>query len=124
MNKTSLKIHLIFVVKYRKKLLVPLGETMKNIFSEISKEKDFTIEIMEVDKDHIHSIIDFSPTVSVAQITRYLKQVSTIRIWKLYFPLLSKHFRKGRTFWSDGYFACTIGNASTETVRKYIESQG
>ena len=35
-----------------------------------------------------------------------------------------KHFWKERTFWSDGYFCCTIGNASQETIRQYIESQG
>ncbi|MEA2061294.1 MAG: transposase, partial [Thermodesulfobacteriota bacterium] len=27
-------------------------------------------------------------------------------------------------FWSDGYFCCSIGNASIDAVRKYIESQG
>jgi len=26
--------------------------------------------------------------------------------------------------WSDGYFCCTIGNASQETIRGYIASQG
>ncbi|MEA2058961.1 MAG: transposase, partial [Thermodesulfobacteriota bacterium] len=26
--------------------------------------------------------------------------------------------------WSDGYFCCSIGNASIDAVRKYIESQG
>ncbi|WP_425484220.1 transposase [Desulfobacter latus] len=27
-------------------------------------------------------------------------------------------------FWSDGYFCCSLGNASIKTVREYIESQG
>ena len=50
---------------------------------------------------------------------RKLKQESTILLWK-YNPLyLSKH-----TFWSDGYFACSIGEANPETIRKYIENQG
>lgn len=29
-----------------------------------------------------------------------------------------------KTFWSDGYFVSSIGNASPATVRKYIENQG
>jgi putative transposase len=37
---------------------------------------------------------------------------------------LKRHFWKERTFWSDGYFCCTIGNASQETIRHSIESQG
>ncbi|WP_261875584.1 transposase [Vibrio rarus] len=31
---------------------------------------------------------------------------------------------KKRTFGSDGYFVCSVGNASADTVRKYIEDQG
>ncbi|MCD5415009.1 MAG: transposase, partial [Clostridiales bacterium] len=27
-------------------------------------------------------------------------------------------------FWSDGYFACSVGNVSRETIQKYIKSQG
>ncbi|MBC7010447.1 transposase, partial [Pseudoalteromonas sp. BZK2] len=26
--------------------------------------------------------------------------------------------------WSDGYFVCSVGNASAETIRKYIQEQG
>lgn len=29
-----------------------------------------------------------------------------------------------RTFWSDGYFLCSIGEASLETTRQYILTQG
>ncbi|EJI3144877.1 transposase, partial [Campylobacter coli] len=27
-------------------------------------------------------------------------------------------------FWSDGYFACSVGEATPETIKKYIENQG
>ena len=37
---------------------------------------------------------------------------------------LKFHFWKERTFWSDGYFACTTGDASTEVVENYIKEQG
>ncbi|MBP0058425.1 transposase, partial [Anaerobutyricum soehngenii] len=26
--------------------------------------------------------------------------------------------------WSDGYFACSIGEVSSATIQKYIENQG
>ena len=29
-----------------------------------------------------------------------------------------------KTFWSDGYFCCSIENASIDAVRKYIATQG
>ncbi|MEA1974640.1 MAG: transposase, partial [Bacillota bacterium] len=36
---------------------------------------------------------------------------------------LKNHFWKERTFWSDGYFACSIGNVSKEAIERYIEEQ-
>ena len=41
-----------------------------------------------------------------------------------YSGFLTKHFWKEHTFWSDGYFVCSIGEANPDTIRKYIESQG
>ena len=31
---------------------------------------------------------------------------------------LAKFFWKEKTFWSDGYFSCSIGNVSKETIEK------
>jgi len=31
---------------------------------------------------------------------------------------------KENTFWSDGYFVCSTGDANMETIKKYIEEQG
>jgi len=37
---------------------------------------------------------------------------------------LSKHFWKEKTFFTDGYFVSTIGEVSSETLKKYIQNQG
>lgn len=116
--------HLIFVCKYRKKLLIRYGDFVKSTFEEIGAKSDFMFEEMEVDQDHIHCLVKGEPSVSPLAIVRRLKQESTIRLWRTYEKQLKKHFWKERTFWSDGYFCCTIGNASQEVIRKYIESQG
>ena len=42
-------IHLIFVCKYRKKLLVNFGTEIKQIFEIIAKENRFNIIEMEVE---------------------------------------------------------------------------
>ncbi len=125
-SKYMLMVHLIFVTKYRKQLLVKYSGEMKEVLRNISEEKNFEIIMMEVDKDHIHLLIGYSPTQSVVSIVKLLKQMSTYRIWRqndnhIY---LSKQFWKEKTFWSDGYFACSIGNVSKETIQNYIQSQG
>ncbi len=37
---------------------------------------------------------------------------------------LKNHFWKEHTLWSDGYFACSVGNACKETIERYIANQG
>ena len=122
-SKFLIIYHIIFVVKYRKKLLGAYGDNIKNLVLEIADHSDFLISELEVDKDHLHLMIESDPKLSPLQIVRRLKQESTVRLWQHY-PELKNHFWKENTFWSDGYFCSSIGNASIETVRKYIESQG
>ena len=120
-----LKAHLILVTKYRKVLLVNnLNEQMKEIIYNISKKSKFIIEVMETDMNHLHMIISYPPTLSISSIVRKLKQESTNKIWQIYEKDLQNEFWKEHTFWSDGYFVCSIGNASINTVKKYIELQG
>ena len=124
-SKYYLKVHLIFVCKYRKKLLINnFDNIVKNIILEISYRSNFIIDILETDEDHIHMLISYPPKLSVTSIVRKLKQETTIYLWKNYPKFLSKHFWKEHTFWSDGYFACSIGEANPETIKRYIENQG
>ena len=119
-------VHLIFVCKYRKNLLISLGTNMRQLMFDIAEENDFDIIEMELDKNHIHLLISYNPTQSILEIVRLLKQISTYRIWRMNdnHCFLQKHFWKEHTFWSDGYFACSIGNVSKEIIEKYIQNQG
>jgi len=125
-SKYLIKYHLIIVCKYRKKLLTGIiDDDIKNICFDISKMEDtkFDIEVMETDKDHLHLLIDCEPTISATSIVSRLKQISTIRIWKLHQEELKKEFWVENTFWSDWYFVCSIWEANDKTIRKYIEEQ-
>jgi putative transposase len=124
-TKHCLKIHLIFVCKYRKSLLVDdLDDDMKKILHNIATKSDFKIEVMESDINHVHLLIRYIPRLSISSIVQKLKQQSTKEIWLLYSSFLTKQFWLEKTFWSDGYFACSIGEASSETIRNYILNQG
>jgi len=125
-SKHYLKCHLIFVCKYRKKLLVgQLKEDMRSILLNITSNSDFEIEVFESDLDHIHFLIRYIPRLSITSIVRKLKQESTYHIWHSpHRSFLFKHFWRERTFWSDGYFVCSIGEASPDTIRQYILTQG
>jgi putative transposase len=124
-SKHYLKCHLIFVCKYRKKLLISqLNDDIKRIFQSIADGSDFEIEVFESDIDHIHFLIRYIPRLSIAQIVRRLKQESTRQIWLLHPVALRKEYWYKDMFWSDGYFVCSIGEASPDTIHEYILSQG
>lgn len=124
MHKTKLQAHLVFCVKYRKKILKSYGRDVKRIFEIIANNSDFSISTQEIDSDHIHCLVLYDPKISISQIVRKLKQDSTRQLWNQFPNDLRQHFWKANIFWSSGYFATSIGDASEETIRKYIESQG
>ena len=127
-SKYLIMYHIIFVCKYRKKLLITLGDEIKNIIFDIQKKysDEFEIIEMEVDKDHIHILIETNPKTNLLKLIKNLKQITTYRIWRQNnnHLLLSKYFWLEKTFWSDGYFCCTIDNVSKSIIEKYIQNQG
>ena len=123
--KFYLKAHVIFATKYRRTILVGnVGLQTKNIMFDISNESDFEIEDMEIDKNHIHLLISYSPSYSISQIVNRLKSLSTNRIWKSHENILRKYYWYRNLFWSDGYFVCSIGEANPNTIKQYILTQG
>ena len=123
-SKFLLLFHTVFVYKYRKRLLVKLGDEIKSILYNVASKSDFVIETLEVDIDHIRILINSVPELSPLSTVKRLKSISTYKIWISNFDYLRKHFWIEHTFWSDGYFISSIGNASENTIRDYINSQG
>ena len=79
---------------------------------------------METDQNHVHFLIRYIPRWSIAQIVRRLKQESTRQIWLLHSTSLRKQYWYKDMLLNDGYFVCSIGEASPDTVREYILNQG
>ena len=124
-NKNLLMIHLILVTKYRKQILKNIIDTdVKKYIYEICVRKHWYIRRMQSDKDHIHILLQYNPTDSVSNIVATIKQYSTYHMWAIHASALHKHYWKEHTFWSDGYFACSIGRVSQATIEHYIENQG
>src|SRR6056297_2261214 len=119
-SKYLILYHIILVTKYRKRILNLIN--IKSIFRDIERNSNFDIIEMEVDIDHIHFLIKSCPKYSISQIIRRLKQLSTFKVWKTYYTILYNYYWKRRILWSDGYFICTIGNVSKNTIQKYIKS--
>jgi putative transposase len=96
---------------------------VKQKILDIANTRGYEIIAMETDKDHIHFVLSYA-TDRVCDIVKIVKQETTYYLWQKYNLVLSKQYWKKKIFWSDGYFACSIGEVSSATIQKYIESQG
>lgn len=98
-SKHNLKIHLILVCKYRKKLLTnKVNDDIKNIIRNIEKTSDFEIIEMETDKDHIHLMIQYLPKIAVSAIVNRIKSVTTYHIWRKTITSYPNTFGKKKHF--------------------------
>ena len=80
--KDLISLHLILVVKYRKQLLQgEVGDFVKLKIIEIVSRSEFDVEVIEVDKVHIHILVTISPTICAASYIRRIKQSSTQSLW-------------------------------------------
>lgn len=121
--KYLIQYHIIWCPKFRFAVLSDDIETsLKDILIKISQRYNFQIIEMEVMPDHIHLFISVKPTIAPVDIIRTLKSISAIKLFKKY-PKLKQFYSKCGSLWSKGYFVSSVGQASSETIKKYIEAQ-
>lgn len=88
------------------------ADDVKQFLYDASKRYGYEIIQMETDKDHVYILLGYSPNMSVSDIVRHLKQYSTYWMWHYHKDYLSTQYWKRKILWSDGYFACSIGQVS------------
>jgi len=124
-RKFDLKARLVFVTKHGKRLLFgTVDETLKDSITRMAEERGWDIAAMETSADHIHLLPSYDTTEGACDIAKALKQQTTADPWARHGSWLAKKYWRRRIFWSDGHFACSIGEVSEATIRLYIENQG
>jgi len=92
---------------------------LQGLFYEACTVNWWWIEEIKVLEDHVHFMIQIQPTDCIADVVNKLKGGSS-RVLRKEFPELEE-FLWGDSFWSDGYFAETVGAASYAQVKTYIK---
>ena len=112
------------MTKYRKPLLSGnVSSGVKTIFYTVAEKNNCKILAMETDVDHIHVLLEYDTTERICDIVKELKQKSTYYLWGQFANVLKSEYLKKIIFWSDGYFACSIGEVSESTIQHYIKNQ-
>ena len=112
---TDLKYHVIWVTKYRYKILRgDIAERARDLLRQICMAREVTIIRGAVSPDHVHMLVAAPP-----QLVQFLKGRSS-RLLQQEFPALRKW---GQHLWARGYYCASVGAVDEKTIREYIENQ-
>ena len=123
-NVTVLLYHLVFPAKYRR---VVFDKGVDRALTEVCLEieKRYEVKFLEIgtDEDHVHFLVQSVPTYSISKLVRQVKSLTARHIFSRC-PHVKKQLWGGE-FWSDGFFASTVGKHGDETmIGKYVRDQG
>jgi putative transposase len=123
-NVTVLLYHLVFPTKYRRVVIDDfVDKTINDICLEI--EKRYQIHFLEIgtDKDHMHLLVQSVPTYNITKLVTMIKSITAREVFKKH-PEVKKQLWGGE-FWTDGYFASTVGKHGNENmISNYVKNQG
>jgi putative transposase len=111
-------------VKYRRVLLDrDVVEIIRDTAIGIQERYEIEIEQMGMDNDHIHLLCGAHPKIAAGRIVQIFKSITGREIFRRK-PAVKKDLWGGE-FWSDGYYAATVGERGNwNSVERYIVSQG
>ncbi len=123
-NVTVLIYHLVLPAKYRRVVFDDhVDEALKEVCLDI--EKRYQIKFLEIgtDEDHVHFLVQSVPTYNVTKIVTMIKSLTAREVFKRC-PQVKKKLWGGE-FWTDGYYASTVGKHGNEnTISDYVKEQG
>lgn len=74
------------------------------------------------EEDHLHFLLHYPPTANLSDVVGALKSKSAKAMLDRFGSFFyGKH---ERTLWSSGFFLCSVGGATLEILKAYIENQG
>lgn len=120
----NIKLHIIFVTKYRRKTLSPEVLDYLNIaFAEILAAWRCKLLEFGGEPDHVHLLIDIHPALDISVLINNLKTASARRTRNRFAEHIALFYDKP-LFWHRAYFVASVGEVTPEMVRAYVDAQG
>ena len=114
--------HIQITTKYRYEIL--RSEIVKKYceiaIQQVCKKHGIEIEIINVQPNHVHLIVNCPRTLSDSKLLQLIKGGSSYLIFRK-FPSLKKVYTKGN-LWNGGYFCTSVGGNYNQ-VFNYIKNQ-
>jgi putative transposase len=110
----------VWCPKYRRPVITgPVDLRLKEIIREVCAERDAPIVELETVPDHVHLLVSCDPQFGIHRLVKRIKGRSS-RLLRQEFPSLKS---KLPTLWTNSYFVATVGGATVEVVKRYVENQ-
>ena len=121
---TVLLHHLVFPAKYRRAVFdTTVDQALRDVCLGI--EARYQLKFLEIgtDRDHVHFLVQAVPPCSVTKLVTTIKSLTAREIFR-HCPQVKKQLWGGE-FWTDGYFASTVGRHANEAmISDYVKKQG
>lgn len=112
--------HVVWCPKYRRKVIVDdVNTRLKQIIREVCAERDAPILELETMPDHVHLLVVCDPQYGIHRLVKQIKGRSS-RLLRAEFASLRTRIP---TLWTNSYFVATVGGATLDIAKRYIENQ-
>lgn len=119
----NLQAHLVFVPKYRRKVITAqVFSVLRAAWETVCADFECQLREAGYEPDHVHLLVSYPPKVPLSRLVNSLKGVSA-RMLRA--KRLAEIQRKlwGEHFWSPSYCAVSCGGAPLEVVKQYVAAQ-
>lgn len=112
--------HVVWCSKYRRNVIdVDVAARLEQIICEVCAERDASIGGFEALSDHVQLLVSCDPQYGIHRLVKQIKGRSS-RLLRQEFPSLKSRMP---TLWTNSYFVATVGGATLEVVKQYVENQ-
>jgi len=123
-TKHRMKYHIVWIPKYRKRILQgQIAKRIEELLRECAEVNRWDIDSLNVQKDHVHMLVQLRPDIAVSKVVQMFKGRSSFIIRKEFPNLEEFYWGKAESFWCDGFFVETVGQVNESRIREYIHNQ-
>lgn len=121
----DIHLHVIFVTKYRRKLLTSeMLNDIQGIMSRVLEANNSILEEFNGESDHVHLLIDLHPSNNISNLLASLKSASSRILREKYTDYIAKfYWGKNAKLWHDSKCIVSCGGAPLKIVKQYIQEQ-
>lgn len=112
--------HVVWCPKYRRNVIDgDIDTRLKQIIREVCAERDAPIVELKTMPDQVHLLVTCDPQYGIHRLVKGIKGRSS-RLLRQEFPSLKSRMP---TLWTNSYFVATVGGATLEVIKEYVENQ-